>query len=185
MRYMARDKALSYLSSADGRRCGGPPYRSLPTIVVHHCTIMTDLGAVSVASNARSSSASDQACLEAFNQRQRLRESHGQPREVLGPRRQVARFEVRHSVSGSLVNVGCKVSTRIFENTTLEWLLPVVAEALEVDLSGVRLVVGDTVCEYHHRIAGRSQTFLRHYVQDPEQQEEAKVLVSVVIRDSD
>ena len=42
MRYKARDKALIYLSSADGRRCGGPPYRPLPTIVVHHCTIMPD-----------------------------------------------------------------------------------------------------------------------------------------------
>ena len=67
------------------------------------------------------------------------------------------RFQVIHSVTGAFLELP-HVSTRIYDNTTLEWLLPYVARSLSWPISHVRLTAGGTTVKYILRIAHRTMT---------------------------
>ena len=68
-------------------------------------------------------------------------------------------FEVRNALTGEVIDVH-PCSTRIYENTTVEWILPKVADKLSWPASHMQLVVGQTVVEYTHRIRDATQTFM-------------------------
>ena len=69
-------------------------------------------------------------------------------------------FEVRNSVTGEIINVH-PCSTRIYENTTLEWLLRWVAKKLSWPVTHVKLTVGQITVAYMHRIRDRTETCLK------------------------
>ena len=80
-------------------------------------------------------------------------------------------FRVINALNGceiKLDNDKLKVSLRIYDNTTLEWLLPRVSEALEYPASHVRLTVGSTTVKYIHRISERKETRLVDLNQPPD-----------------
>ena len=70
-------------------------------------------------------------------------------------------FEVRNALTGEVIDVH-PCSTRIDENTTVEWILPEVAAKLSWPASYVRLMVAQTVVVYTHRIRDRNQTFMKN-----------------------
>ena len=55
-----------------------------------------------------------------------------------------------------------KVSTKIYENSTLEGLIPYVAESMSWHSEFVELSVGNTTARYTHRKADQSHTLLKH-----------------------
>ena len=65
----------------------------------------------------------------------------------------VKRFRV-HAVGGETLDMR-GVSTRIYDNTTIGWLLPKVAEQVEWPASHIRLAVGDQVFEHAPLIENR------------------------------
>ena len=89
-------------------------------------------------------------------------------RRTMQPRRQYVwktqgnprRFEVRNSLTGEEIILP-RCSTKVHENTTLEWLLPQVAEVLAWRVSHVKLTVGQITVAYVHRIGARTETFLK------------------------
>ena len=59
-----------------------------------------------------------------------------------------------------------RLSTRIYPETTVEWLLPYVAEGLQWPISHVQLTVGTTIVKYVHRIKERSMTPLVNFLDE-------------------
>ena len=71
-------------------------------------------------------------------------------------------FEVRNALTGKVIDVD-PCSTRIDENTTVEWLLPKVAARLSWPCSYVRLVVAQTVVAFNPGRPSRKQkTFMKN-----------------------
>ena len=70
-------------------------------------------------------------------------------------------YAVHNSLTDEVINLS--LSTRIYENTTVEWILPAVAAALSWPVSYVKLVVGQTVVTYAHRIRERTETYMKHF----------------------
>ena len=68
-------------------------------------------------------------------------------------------FEVCNALTGEVIDLR-PCSTRIYGNTTLEWILLDVAAKLSWPVSHVRLSVGQTVVAYVHRLRDRTETFM-------------------------
>ena len=80
------------------------------------------------------------------------------------------KFEVRNALTGEVIDVH-PCCTRIYENTTVEWILPRVAAKLLWLASHVCLVVGTTVVEgpqqlrveNNPQMRDETQTFMKHF----------------------
>ena len=70
-----------------------------------------------------------------------------------------SRFRVQNFLTGCVIDLRDH-STRIRYNTTLEFMLPIVAEALSWPVSHVQLIVGQTVVARAHDIRQRTETFM-------------------------
>ena len=69
-------------------------------------------------------------------------------------------FELRQdSVTGITINLH-QCSTRIHNNTTLEWILRYVAEQLEWPITHVELTAGDVCVRYIRLLRDQSKTFM-------------------------
>ncbi len=68
------------------------------------------------------------------------------------------RFQVINSLTGERIEVPTSVDTRIHTVTTLERILPYVAESLRWPVSHVSLSAGGTTVKYIHRIKHRTVT---------------------------
>jgi hypothetical protein len=74
-------------------------------------------------------------------------------------RQRQRRFEVRCSRTGDCINMD-PYSTRIDDNTTLEWILPQVAQELSCPIDYVELTAGTTCVRYVHRLKERTHTLM-------------------------
>ena len=70
-------------------------------------------------------------------------------------------FRVQNPVTGCVIDH--RLSTRIHNNITLEWILPNVAEALSWPASHVQLIVGQTVVGRAQYSRDRTETFLSDF----------------------
>ena len=71
------------------------------------------------------------------------------------------RFQVVNACTGATIPMG-QNSTRVYENTTLEYILLLnpIAHNLQWPVSHIALIVGQVVVKYIHRIARRSKTYI-------------------------
>ena len=58
---------------------------------------------------------------------------------------------------------GIILTARVYDDTTVESLLPLVADKLSWPISHVQLVIGHTVVRRRHRIADRTRTLLKDF----------------------
>ena len=70
-------------------------------------------------------------------------------------------FQVVNACTGATIPMG-QNSTRVYENTTLEYILLLnpIAHNLQWPVSHIALIVGQVVVKYIHRIARRSKTYI-------------------------